>query len=269
MHLKFIPGITMRKKCWKNLSLKNNINMKSTFVITFFLFLISIALNAQYDTCTDALTGPWLGQKPPGMKPETGYFKMFLMPAFKIGICNAWLFMSAFIIQMFAIMLISKRVMERSHIPDEARKRKYERYISFIGNFIWLLALCYSVFLPLLINTVWFYIGLSVFVPGLILMSVATFNFIVAPADQLITAGAYRFSRHPMYLATLLICLGAGIAALSWFFILLSIIMTFCFYQEALIEERHCSNKYGKDYQKYMRGTPRVFGVPMMFRSHD
>lgn len=194
---------------------------------------------------------------------------MSLTPVFNIGICNAWLFMSVFIIQMFAIMLISKRVMERSHIPDEARKSKFERYISVIGNFIWLLALFYSVFLPLLINTVWFYIGLSVFVPGLILMSIATFNFIVAPADQLITAGAYRFSRHPMYFATFLICLGAGIAALSWLFILLSIIMAFCFYQEALIEERYCLNKYGKDYQKYMMGTPGMFGIPMKFRSHN
>jgi protein-S-isoprenylcysteine O-methyltransferase Ste14 len=193
---------------------------------------------------------------------------MSLTPVIKTGICNAWLFMSVFIIQMFAIMLINKRMMERSHIPSEARKSKFERYIGVIGNFIWLLALCYSVFLPLLVSTVWFYIGLSVFVPGLILMAIATYNFIVTPADQLITAGAYRFSRHPMYLATFFICLGTGIAALSWLFILLSIIMAFCFYQEALIEERYCLNKYGSTYQEYMRGTPGMFGVPMMFRRH-
>ncbi len=89
---------------------------------------------------------------------------MSLMPAFKIGICNAWIFMSVFLIQMLAIMLINKQVMERSHVPNEARNTWFEKYISLIGNLVWLLAMIYSVFLPLEVGTTWFYIGLSVFI---------------------------------------------------------------------------------------------------------
>lgn len=186
---------------------------------------------------------------------------MSLVPAFKIGVCNAWIFMSVFLIQMLVIMLINKRVRERSHIPAEARRNKFERYISIIGNLFWLLAMIYSVFLPLQPGTIWFYIGLSVFIVGLTLMAIATYNFIATPVDQLITKGAYKFSRHPMYVATFSICLGAGIAAVSWLCIFLSIVMAFCFYQEALIEERFCLNKYGKAYQDYMNRTPRLIGV--------
>jgi protein-S-isoprenylcysteine O-methyltransferase Ste14 len=166
---------------------------------------------------------------------------------------------------MLAILFADKRVRERSHIPIEARRNKLERYMGIIGNFVWLLALGYSVFLPLQLGTIWFYFGLSFFVIGLTLMAIATFNFIATPADQLITKGAYNFSRHPMYLATFFICLGSGIAAASWLFIFFSLIMALCFYQEALIEERYCLNRYDNAYEEYINRTPRWIGVPKKY----
>jgi protein-S-isoprenylcysteine O-methyltransferase Ste14 len=188
-----------------------------------------------------------------------------LTPVFKIGIWNAWIFMSVFLLQILAIVFVDTRVWERSHIPIEARRNKRERYISIIGNFIWLLALGYSIFLPLQLGTIWFYIGLSVFIIGLTLMAIATFDFITASAAQLITKGSYNFSRHPMYLATFLICLGSGIATVSWLFIFLSLIMALCFYQEALIEERYCLNRYGNAYLEYINRTPRWISIPKKY----
>jgi protein-S-isoprenylcysteine O-methyltransferase Ste14 len=187
------------------------------------------------------------------------------IPAFKIGIWNAWIFMSVFLIQMLAIMFADKRIRERSHVPIEARRNKLERYAGIVGNFTWLLAMGYSVFLPLQPGTFWFYSGLSFFIIGLILMVFATFNFITTPADQLIKKGVYQFSRHPMYLATFFICLGSGIAAASWLFIFFSVILSLCFHQEALIEERYCLEKYGSDYQEYLNRVPRWLGVTVFF----
>ena len=184
------------------------------------------------------------------------------MPAFKIGVCNAWIFMSVFILQMLPIMFAGKRVWERSHVPKEARQNKLENSVGIIGNIIWLSALSYSVFLPLKLGTLWFYAGLSVFIIGLTLMTMATYTFIATPADQLITKGAYRFSRHPMYLATFFICLGSGIAAVSWLFVLFSIIMALCFYKESRIEERYCLGEYGNAYQEYLKRVPRWIGIP-------
>jgi protein-S-isoprenylcysteine O-methyltransferase Ste14 len=173
--------------------------------------------------------------------------------------------MSVFLLQMLAIMFIDKRVWERIHVPIDARRNKMERYAGIIANLVWLLALGYSVFLPLLLGTTWFYIGLSVFIIGLTLMVVATFNFIATPADQLITKGAYQFSRHPMYVATFFISMGAGIATGSWLFIFFSIIMALCFYQEALIEEKYCLNRYGNRYQEYINITPGWIGLPKKY----
>jgi protein-S-isoprenylcysteine O-methyltransferase Ste14 len=187
---------------------------------------------------------------------------MSLIPAFKIGIWNGWVFMGVFLVQMLVIMFVDKGIREKSHVPHEARQNKFERYVNIIGTFIWLLAMGYSVFLPLQIGTIWFYIGLSFFIIGLLLMTIATFNFITTPADKLINKGSYRFSRHPMYLATLFICLGSGIAAASWLFIFFSIIIASCFFQEVLIEERYCLGKYGNAYQEYLNRVPRWFGIP-------
>lgn len=187
---------------------------------------------------------------------------MTLIPEFKIGLGNAWLFMSVFILQMIVMMLADKRIQEKSHVPAEARTNTLERSIGIIGNAVWFLALGYSVFLPLQLASLWFYIGLTIFLIGSALLAIATLNFITTPADHLIAKGAYKFSRHPMYMATFFICLGTGFAAASWMFVLLALLMALCFYQEALIEERYCSNIYGNAYIEYMTMIPRWFGVP-------
>jgi len=190
---------------------------------------------------------------------------MSFIPAFKIGIWNAWIFMSVFILQMFVMLFADKRIWERSHIPIEAKRNKFERYVGIIGNFIWLLAMGYSVFLPLQLGTIWFYVGFCVFIIGMILMAGATFNFINTSADLVITKGLYQHSRHPMYLATFFICLGSSIATVSWVFIFFSIIIALCFHQEALIEERYCLDKYGSAYQEYLNSVSRWFGISKKF----
>lgn len=187
---------------------------------------------------------------------------MYLIPVFKAGIWNAWIFMSVFIIQMLVIMLADEKVRKRSHVPAEAKLKKAEKYTSFIANIVWLAALIYSVFLPFKPGTILFYTGLFAFMLGSTILSMATCHFIMTPPDQIITKGVYRLSRHPMYLATFFICLGAGISSGSWIFIILCIIMIICFHKEALVEERVCLEKYGNAYQEYLNSVPRWIGIP-------
>ena len=170
--------------------------------------------------------------------------------------------MSVFLLQMLAMFLLNKQASKRSHAPLQSKRNKFERNIAYIANFIWLIAMIYSIFLPIKIDSIWFFIGLVIFIIGFIFLTIATYDFITTPTDQVISKGIYRISRHPMYLATLLICLGSGISTLSWLFIFLSIIMAVCFYQESLIEERYCLERYADTYKKYLAKTPRLFGVP-------
>jgi protein-S-isoprenylcysteine O-methyltransferase Ste14 len=145
--------------------------------------------------------------------------KMSFIPIFKIGLWNAWIFMSIFIIQMVIIMFADKRIRGKSHLSREVTRNRLERYAGILGNILWLLALGYSVVLPFKLGSPWFYIGLSVFIIGLIVMITATINFMATPVESLITKGVYQISRHPMYLATFIICFGTGIAAASWLYV--------------------------------------------------
>jgi len=181
---------------------------------------------------------------------------------FEIGIWNAWIFMSAFIFQMMVMMFAGKQIGERSHVPSNARRTTFEKYIGIIANFIWFIALGYSIFLPLRLGTIWFYIGFSIFILGVLLLLFSTYNFITTSVDQMIQKGVYKFSRHPMYVATFLICLGAGIATASWIFMILCIAIMVCFYYEALLEERYCLEKYKDLYKEYMKRVPMWFGIP-------
>jgi protein-S-isoprenylcysteine O-methyltransferase Ste14 len=187
---------------------------------------------------------------------------MSLIPAFDIGLWNAWIFMSSFLVQWLAVILAGKNVAERSGLPADMKRSKAEKKAGIIGNTIWLLGTVYSIFLPLQLGTLWFYLGLAVFLIGLGILTAATVNFATAPFDKPITHGIYHYSRHPMYLATLVIFLSTSIASASWVFFLLGIANIFWMRTEALVEERYCLERYSDTYHEYMNGTPRWIGIP-------
>jgi protein-S-isoprenylcysteine O-methyltransferase Ste14 len=187
---------------------------------------------------------------------------MSLIPAFEIGIWNAWTFMSCFILQMLVMLLLGKGAWDRSSLPADFKRSRRERINSLLGNGLWLLATLYSIFLPLRLGTAWFYTGLPVFLVGLIILAVATANFATTPIEKPSTKGAYSFSRHPLYLSMIIIYIGTGIASASWLFILLGIANILWIRTEAIAEERYCLVRYNKDYRDYINKTPRWIGIP-------
>jgi protein-S-isoprenylcysteine O-methyltransferase Ste14 len=187
---------------------------------------------------------------------------MSLVPALRIGVWNAWIFMSSFLLQWQAIMLAGKKVAERSGHPADMKKSQAEKTAGIMGNAIWLLATIYSIFLPLQLGTIWFDIGLPIFLVGLMILAIATANFATAPAERPATQGAYYFSRHPLYLSMLIIYIGTGIATASWVFILLGIANIFWLRTETRVEERYCLEKYDNIYREYMNRTPKWLGIP-------
>ena len=50
---------------------------------------------------------------------------MSLIPVFKIGIGNTWIFMSFFLLQMLIMMFADKRIWEKSHVPADAKKKQF------------------------------------------------------------------------------------------------------------------------------------------------
>jgi protein-S-isoprenylcysteine O-methyltransferase Ste14 len=187
---------------------------------------------------------------------------MSLIPAFEIGIWNAWIFTIWLVIAFFLVPLniIPKGREEGSDFTAEFSKT--QKYAIRSMHIIYLLSIIYSIFVPLKLGTAWFYAGLPIYLLGLISYAMVWVGFATTPPDKLITTGIYRCSRNPMQLSQAVIFLGVGIATASWVFLLIaaSYIVTPLLWVAA--EERHCLKYYGDAYREYIDRTPRWLGLP-------
>jgi len=188
---------------------------------------------------------------------------MLLVPVFEIGVWNAWIFMIWPWVAMLAVRLVGLDVYRRaSGLPSEMKTSRPYRVVSYVSMAVDIMAVAYSIFLPLKLGTIWFYAGLSIFLLGLVVLTTATLNFATTPMDVSITKGIYHYSRHPMYLASLLIYFSVGIASASWLFLLIFVAQSVSIRIAAVEEERFCLEKYGEAYREYIDRTPRWLGFP-------
>ncbi|MDD2666534.1 MAG: isoprenylcysteine carboxylmethyltransferase family protein [Methanocellales archaeon] len=163
-------------------------------------------------------------------------------------------------------MLSSRRIIDENVIKKALQPdiglTKPQKKLSFIINVTFFIPIIYSVFLPLKPGTAWFYVGLTIYLLGVIIGTIAAFNFFSTPVDELVIKGAYRISRNPMYLSMFLIFVGTGIACVSWIFLLLAIAFLILSHILVNSEESFCLQKYGNAYREYMNTTPRWVGMP-------
>jgi len=187
---------------------------------------------------------------------------MSLIPAFEIGVWNAWILTIWLLIAFFLVPLniIPKGREEGSDFTAEFSKT--QKYAIRSMHIIYLLSIIYSIFVPLRLGTPWFYAGLPIYLVGLIAYVMVWVGFATTPPDKLITKGIYRYSRNPMQLSQVVIFWGVGIAAASWVFLLLAVVCIVAPLLWVDAEERHCLKYYGEAYREYMKRTPRWVGIP-------
>jgi protein-S-isoprenylcysteine O-methyltransferase Ste14 len=184
---------------------------------------------------------------------------MPVRPVFEIGVWNAWIFMLINFLPMLIIMRVHKA------LTGEVMKQysKANRAVSYIEWVLWILAFAYSIFLPLRLGTMWFYVGLPIALVGTVTYIVVIVSFVITRLDkEPVTTGLYRYSRHPMYVTQLVMFIGVGIASASWLFLLLTIVYQALGFTYAGSEERICLEKYGDAYLEYVKKTPRYLGIP-------
>jgi len=184
---------------------------------------------------------------------------MLPLPEFELGAWNAWLLMGPSLL----LMLFSVRLFGEKRAPAASmRLSKTKLSFCLVSKFIYFAAVIYSVFLPLKLNTMWFYAGLPIALVGLVGSGMTTLSWVKTPAGEVVTRGIYRFSRHPMYVTEVLLLLGVSVASASWFFLLSPIIVGVGAVYFIRIEEVQCLGHYGAAYREYMDRTPRWIGIP-------
>jgi len=186
---------------------------------------------------------------------------MSLMPDFELGLWNAWIFMICSYLPLIISIFGSKGKTTSKRLAVSV-PIKHEKLLNAISTAITVAGFIYSIFLPLQLGKVWFFMGLVIFLIALVISLSATFFVRTTPTDKPFTKGPYRYSRHPYYVAETLIFLSIAIASVSWVFLILTVIMGIFHLIYASAEEQYCLKRYGKDYKEYMDRTPRWIGIP-------
>ena len=122
--------------------------------------------------------------------------------------------------------------------------------------------LIYSIFLPLKLGTFWLYLGLPIYLLGLVMTLMFSISFSTSPLGEPLSKGVYAISRHPGYFGFFLGCVGIGIACASWVFLLCALVWIVSWHFGVVEEERILLEKYGDAYREYMNRTPRWIGFP-------
>ena len=181
---------------------------------------------------------------------------MSLVPDFEIGVWNAWIMTGLLFLFIMLSGVLPKDIGKRIAPGEEVKQVNTPIMVVFF------IMIVYSVFLPLKLGTAWFYVGLAVYILGLLISGAALFAVAATEPGEPFTTGIYRYSRHPIALGTLLSLLGAGIASAAWLFLLLSATMVVLYHFSATIEERATAKKFGDAYIEYLARTPRWIGLP-------
>jgi protein-S-isoprenylcysteine O-methyltransferase Ste14 len=190
---------------------------------------------------------------------------MSAIPAFDVGVWNAWILIPFIFLTYLPGQIINKEAM--SKVNEVCAYEQWSRTEKLLGNsthvIIIPLTIIYSIFLPLRLGTIWFYVGIPIYFVGLIMNLIAGINIATIPFDnEPITRGIYRFSRHPAYFGGFLIFLGIGIACASWVYLLFAVAWIVMLHISTPAEECSLLKKYGNTYREYMRKTPRWIGIP-------
>jgi len=99
---------------------------------------------------------------------------MSLIPAFDIGIWNAWIFMAYLLLSIIPFMYIAIK----KNVPsvEESGLSRVAKIFAGSSKLLLLPAMVYSIFLPMKLVTAWFYVGLPITLIGLIAYTIVLIN---------------------------------------------------------------------------------------------
>ena len=180
---------------------------------------------------------------------------------FNIGWDYAWWFPAIYaLITVIFLVVYGKAFMKKFfRFPGGKFKWKIPTIVSSTVFSRGIVA--YAIFLPLKIDSAWFWIGAVAIGISIILYAIAVYNFASAPNEKPVVRGMYRFSRHPIQVSAILMSLGIGAATTSWIIIIASVVLAGLSYPTFIAQERSCLEAYGNPYRDYMNRTPRWLGI--------
>jgi len=187
---------------------------------------------------------------------------MDFLPPVKFGILNGWLLLVAYFVGLTISALAfppdkRKKLFLEPHYP-----RGHPRwFILALGRVAAISFVALTLFARLRLGSSLFCVGLAVYLIGYSVVMVSLYNYKRAPANDLVAAGLYRYSRNPQWLGLVGVFLGTALAVGGWLHLLLVLILVAAYHSQILLEEGICTSAYGEKYRDYMSQVPRYLLV--------
>jgi protein-S-isoprenylcysteine O-methyltransferase Ste14 len=134
--------------------------------------------------------------------------------------------------------------------------------LGFVPHWLWPINIAYSLFSPAR-----YYLGGAIAIGAILLpglWSVVLFRTggqsenPWKPTPHIEERGPFKFTRNPMYLQMLLVCIGIAVAFSNWWILLLTPIAAWALYRFAIEpEETYLEEKFGETYLAYKRKVRR------------
>jgi len=178
-----------------------------------------------------------------------------VMVQLRLTFWNAWLLSLPFFALGVFLLFLKKDIAKRmSDMTGYSAREKFFTVVASIAPYPFMLATVWTPFstvLPLL------YIGVALYLLGMVLFAVSLKIVIQTPPDEPFSVGPYRFSRNPLYVAATIVFTGICLATAN---IVLAVYLAAAVLPQhfmILAEERICREKYGMAFESYMRRVPR------------
>ncbi len=181
---------------------------------------------------------------------------MDFVPEIQIKLQGGWILTLIYLLVNLGVPLIRKGALARLLNQKENDSFFIRTKINLLT---WWGTILLPILLPLKTGSTLFWIGLILYSTGAILTGIALYNYASAPDNKPATTGLYRFSRNPIYESYILIGYGIGLLVGSWLIMILHTIQIVGMHFVILGEEKFCLKRYGKDYESYVKGTPRYW----------
>ncbi len=99
-------------------------------------------------------------------------------------------------------------------------------------------------------------VGVAVAIPGLFLRALASGH--VQKNQQLTTSGPYAYTRNPLYLGSLILAVGFGLAGRSWWLAAAMVLIFLAIYWPVIGAEETFLRTRFPQFEEYARSVPRL-----------
>ncbi len=174
---------------------------------------------------------------------------------FQLGLFNAWIpILFVFLISWFLPLIDKKSHTRLTSISWCSNK---ERNIVWLGALLMFIIFIVGIWKPFYINSVFFKIGITVYLLGIFSLIVSYFNYIASAGNKKQVVGFYKISRNPIFLFTTISLIGVSIATVSPILIILTLFHFQLSIQIIFAQEKHFKKIYGTAYKKYIKQVRR------------